>query len=192
MAVRKNPDFMVWLADVWHWARRPPGIYIIIVAFLGFGLWYSLSNPILSRNIAWSPGPQQPQATPQALPQPVPPPVPYSDRCPSDYIFIERLNSCVLAVAGTQNNCPDDFIYLTRLGVCTAISATKTYQVYQGNQFTVSAGSTKIIDLIEGAALVTEQPSNKAYFLSPGDRITIYGAATFRATFFSRISISYE
>lgn len=49
MAVRKNPDWSVWLADVWHWARQPPGIYICITVLLAGALIYSLSGPPVTR-----------------------------------------------------------------------------------------------------------------------------------------------
>src|SRR5665213_1128884 len=43
MAIKKNPDWHVWVGDVLHWATRPPGIYIVLIAVLGSALLYSFN-----------------------------------------------------------------------------------------------------------------------------------------------------
>src|ERR1700722_4270006 len=134
-------------------------------------------------------------APPAAIPQrqiPTPVPPPDSDRCWPGNVFVDRLGRCIPAAPGSQNNCPDDHIYITRLSSCLPIRMLgSNYRIYIGNQFTVSGRQRKTIEMLEGAGVVTDA-SSQAYFISAGERIEIYGAATFRADTFSRINIFYE
>ena len=132
---------------------------------------------------------------PAAIPQrQIPKPVwmPYSDGCLSGSVFVPKLGRCIPAAVGSQDNCPDDHIYITSLSSCLPITIGHNYKLYAGNRFTVSAGQKKTIELIEGAALVTDAYTNQAHFINAGQRIEIYGAATFRASTFSRINVFYE
>ena len=82
MAIKKNPDWSVWLADVWHWARQPPGIYICIIILLAGGLFYSSSQN--------SPASVVVVTRPPVIPQSIPLPVATSPECngiPTEYTY---------------------------------------------------------------------------------------------------------
>ena len=64
MAIRKNPDWSVWVADVWHWARQPPGIYIVTISLMACALLYAFSPP--RQQVVY-----QPPVTSQPRSQPV-------------------------------------------------------------------------------------------------------------------------
>jgi len=193
MAVRKNPDWSIWLADVWHWARQPPGIYICVIVILAAALWYSQSTP--TYKLASSPPPAAP-AAPTYPPHPVIPPatpVPTPDNlCPNGQRYAPYAKHCVYFTPGTQNNCAADYIYINSLDGCIPLTSDPHYRVWPGNYFRLTGNRTPHITLLEGAATLTEDQTSQFHSLTPGIEYLVQGPATFRASAFTRIIIRFQ
>ena len=124
MAVKKNPDFSVWLADVWHWASRPPGIYICIIVVLVAVLFYSLSSPTAHiatsgqnncpSGTAWNGTSCTLQNTPTAVPA-----IPNNTRCPVGSVFISENIGCRRQTYTTPETCnsPNE-VWVSNLNGC--------------------------------------------------------------------------
>ncbi len=187
MAVKKNPDWHVWLGDILYWIRTPPGIYITIIAVLGAALWFSiLGTP--SRNTAWSPPPQPaPASKPQ--PQPVAPPT----YCAPGTVYEARVAGCVGIVAGSQNHCPQDYIFIKAYNACTHLSVWRgRWYLEPTHLITLSGKRHTTITMNEGSAVLTEDFASTRHLLNAGDTITIFQGATLEAVTFTRIAVAFE
>jgi hypothetical protein len=190
MAVKKNPDWHVWLGDVLYWIRTPPGIYAFIIFILGFGLAISLQKPTLPptysvpvyTNPTASPPPQRVVPTP-------PPPAIQTDGCPAGTIFVQHLASCVpghrrttdIFVEGTKNNCPDDAIFSDRVGRCIPMYSAGNYTIFAGNVITISGRRDAYVYVRSGLIQIynpavnfnkIESPSNRPILIRVGAMIT--------------------
>jgi len=96
------------------------------------------------------------------------------------------------AEAGTQNHCSADYIFIGSLGYCIALAESPTYRVYAGNFFFLSGDRPATICVIDGTALAVDTALNETYFLYPGDKITLYNTAKFRANTYTRIRITFQ
>jgi hypothetical protein len=151
MAVRKNPDWSVWLADVWYSASRPPGIYICIIAILGAALWYSLSAPTtrIARTTPQSAAPATriPQASQS---QPMPPP----GYCNEGNKYDGRIAKCVIWLPGVQDDCPVDYDFENYLNGCVSLFAYPRWRIDPGSRFEISGFPPTRINILEGAISV--------------------------------------
>jgi hypothetical protein len=133
MTIRKNSDYTVWLGDVWHWARQPPGIYVCIIVILAGGLWYSLSTPSPTKIVTYS-APQVARAP--VIPQSqVEPPL---ASCLGGTVYDVLTNQCLASESGTQNNCRVDYIFIDKVNACVEVQTPRGYKVYAGNYFRLS------------------------------------------------------
>ena len=46
MAIQKNPDWHVWLGDVWFWVSKSPGVFVAVIIALAAYIIYSNSPKI--------------------------------------------------------------------------------------------------------------------------------------------------
>jgi hypothetical protein len=149
MTVRKNPDWHVWLGDVLHWIRTPPGIYVFIIFVLGFGLAISLHSPSLppTYSVPVYVNPNLPPPSQRIVPAALPPATTQTDGCPPGTLFVQHLAACItghrrttaLFVEGTKNNCPHDAIFIDRFGRCIPMYSIGNYTLFAGDVFTLSA-----------------------------------------------------
>jgi hypothetical protein len=190
MAVKKNPDWHVWLGDVLYWIRTPPGIYIFIIAILGIGLAIATNRPAPPATSSPPAYVSQP-APPATISLPAPPISPPQCQLPGTR-YAERFHRCIRAETGTQNNCPADFMFINSLRYCIALYESPAYMLYAGDLFFLSGDLPATIYVIDGDALAVDTALNEAYFLYPGDEITLFNTAEFRATTYTRIRITFQ
>jgi hypothetical protein len=205
MAVRRNPDWSVWLADVWHWARQPPGIYICIIAVLGCALWYSVSGPAPRIALTTPSPPATTQRTPQSAIH-CPPGYGYipelgecgpivapksTTNCPSGMTYYPRGGYCVVLTPGTQNNCDWDQIFITSLNGCIEI-ASRAYYMFAGTSFKLTATTPSTIQITQGAGSVTDAFTSQVRFVNAGQSININSASEFRASVDSRVTVTFR
>lgn len=160
MAIRKNPDWTVWLADVWHWARTPPGIYIVIISLLACGLLYTVA-PTRHPSVVY----QQPTSIAAPSPALAPTSPPYQQEAPSSLpppycdpgrVYDDEIKLCVAFRPGAQNFCDDDYIFVTRYNACISIqtATAATWGLHPNDQFTIAGVRRTEIKVLSGRVLI--------------------------------------
>jgi hypothetical protein len=173
MAVRKNPDWSVWLADVWHWATRPPGIYVCIIIFLACGLLYALPPPsrhlaalevdlqALRRMVREPAVPLIPCCESTTPSVGISPPATNTQYCDAGQIYDERTSHCLEVRLRTRNNCDDDWIFVDRFNGCISANIPTGGFAISGNDFFYIAGVRRTeIKVLSGSIIVTLVGSN--------------------------------
>jgi hypothetical protein len=189
MAIRKNPDWTVWLGDVLYWASRPPGLYVCVVGLFGSILIASCLNSskpnpatvLSANNVTPAPPAQQPSANAFRSQSVVTTDIttgPFG--CPSGTKYDPKGNRCRIWEPGTQNKCRDDFIYIDRLYGCTYIGENSRYVIFPGNYFHLSGRRRSTLTVVTGAVVIWCDPGRPTY-LFPGDTVATRGWMTVHA-----------
>jgi hypothetical protein len=203
VAIRKNPDWHVWLGDVLHWIRTPPGIYVFIIFILGLGLVIQTNSPKLPPTY---PTPvfstQVPALQPQRIVPTPPPPIMKADSCPDGTIYVEHLAGCIsghrrttnIFVEGTKNNCPDDAIFSDRFGRCIPMYSAGNYTIFAGNIFFISGRRNAYVYVRSGQIQIYNPAVNFNKIAGPSNRPIVIrvGATIIGATDSSNIRVEFD
>jgi hypothetical protein len=201
MAVKKNPDWHVWLGDVLYWLRTPPGIYIFLIFVLGFWLVTSLHSPTLPPtysvpvyiNPTASPLPQRVVPTP-------PPPAIQTDGCPAGTVFVQHLATCIpghrrtinIFVQGTKNDCPDDAIFIDRLARCIPMYSVGNYTIFAGDVFYISDRRDAYVYVRSGQIQIYSPAAKFNKYKYPSDQPTLIRAGAMITGIVDNSSIRIE
>jgi len=212
MAVKKNPDWHVWLGDILYWIRTPPGIYISIISVLVAALWYSLSTSSPPKVVSYN-APQIARAP--AVSQPLTsttPPSPCDDRIatydpqtrqclvapavslpptsttppgPCDYpikTYDPQSRLCLVIHVGTRNNCPLDTAFISRLGGCIPLDSSRNWMLSRGDQFILSGIPTTRIDVSAGLVQFRDNATGRETLYGKTEELEAYGPSTTTVT----------
>lgn len=200
MAVRKNPDWHVWLGDVFHWIRTPPGIYVFIILVLACWLLTTLNKPpppSYSAPVLVNPTPSPP---PQRGEPTLPPPAVRADGCPAGTIYVQHRASCFPGhrrttetfINGTKNNCPDDAIFIDRLSRCIPMYSVGNYRILAGDVFYISDRRDAYVYVRSGQIQIYNPAANFNRIKPPGDTPTLIRAGAMIAGVADNSSIRVE
>jgi hypothetical protein len=220
MAIRKNPDWSVWLADVWHWASRPPGIYICIIILLAAGWYCAAATPI--KVGSYTPPHVTQTYIPPAL-VPAPPTVPTftprqqealsftqdqarlaaQEGCPSGSRFMQHLGRCTpvtmrnTLLQGTQNHCPIDALWSEARNSCFKLRDLNVVRIFEDNVFYLSGNPLTYVYILSGSIMMTDLTSGKDTLFTAPETIEVYGDSTTKVTGFTseadlRIEFSFR
>lgn len=186
MAVKKNPDWHVWLGDILYWIRTPPGIYIVIIAVLLATLYFSFSS---TPKVITYTAPQIVRPPVVAQPQPQLPPSP----CTASETQDPRTQRCLDSARGSPNSCPFNYTFVARLDACIALDNNANWTFGSGEQFTLSGVPSTTIKVLSGGIGVTAMPNGSEFFFTTGETVTVSFGSNVRAIAEStRVYIRFE